>query len=158
MSTNYDKFFHLGLCMAGSISAGAYTAGVIDYLIEALEEWEKAKTSDSSVPQHQVIIDLLCGSSGGGMTGAITQFALIDKLDHAKLNYDGVTYEKPINNILWNTWVELTGQDVFEQILSTDDIKGNDIRSALNASFIDDVANKLSAYIKNLGAKTLALP
>ena len=29
--------------MAGAISAGAYTAGVFDFLIEALDEWEKAK-------------------------------------------------------------------------------------------------------------------
>ena len=28
---------HIGLCMAGAVSAGAYTAGMIDYLIEALE-------------------------------------------------------------------------------------------------------------------------
>lgn len=39
-----SKTFHLGLCMAGSITAGAYTAGVMDYLIEALEEWQKVKS------------------------------------------------------------------------------------------------------------------
>jgi hypothetical protein len=27
----------------GAVSAGAYTAGVLDFLIEALEEWENAK-------------------------------------------------------------------------------------------------------------------
>ena len=30
--------FDISLCMAGAISAGAYTAGVVDFLIEALEE------------------------------------------------------------------------------------------------------------------------
>ena len=30
--------FYVGLCMAGAVSGGAYTAGVLDYLIEALEE------------------------------------------------------------------------------------------------------------------------
>ncbi len=38
-----QKTLHLGICMAGAISAGAYTAGVIDYLLESLENWEKAK-------------------------------------------------------------------------------------------------------------------
>ena len=35
--------FHLGLTMAGAVSAGAYTAGFMDYILEALSEWEKAK-------------------------------------------------------------------------------------------------------------------
>ncbi len=29
--------FQLGICMAGAVSAGAYTAGVLDCLMEALE-------------------------------------------------------------------------------------------------------------------------
>lgn len=35
--------FKIGLTMAGAISGGAYTAGVLDFLFEALAEWEKAK-------------------------------------------------------------------------------------------------------------------
>ena len=31
--------FELGLVMAGAASAGAYTAGVIDFLFEALQAW-----------------------------------------------------------------------------------------------------------------------
>ena len=38
-----DNPFEIGLVMAGAISAGAYTAGVVDFLIQALDEWEKAK-------------------------------------------------------------------------------------------------------------------
>jgi len=30
--------------MAGAVSAGAYTAGFIDYLFEVLELWEEQKT------------------------------------------------------------------------------------------------------------------
>ncbi|WP_374163184.1 hypothetical protein [Arcticibacter sp. MXS-1] len=41
-TTNHT--FHAGLCMAGAVSAGAYTAGVMDYLLEALENWERAKS------------------------------------------------------------------------------------------------------------------
>lgn len=37
------KKFQVGLCMAGAVSAGAYTAGVMDYLLEALNQWEKRR-------------------------------------------------------------------------------------------------------------------
>jgi len=43
-----DKTFHLGLCMAGSVSAGAYTAGVIDYLFEALNNWYAEKQKNTA--------------------------------------------------------------------------------------------------------------
>ena len=31
--------FEIGLVMAGAVSAGAYTAGVVDFLIRALDQW-----------------------------------------------------------------------------------------------------------------------
>ena len=40
---NSSKTIRLGVCMAGAVSAGAYTAGVVDYLIETLERWEQSK-------------------------------------------------------------------------------------------------------------------
>ena len=43
-----DTPFEIGLVMAGAISAGTYTAGVIDFLIEALDEWESAKAFAAS--------------------------------------------------------------------------------------------------------------
>jgi hypothetical protein len=36
VSTTDQDTFYVGLCMAGAVSAGAYTAGVMDYLLEAL--------------------------------------------------------------------------------------------------------------------------
>lgn len=149
--------FHLGLCMAGSITAGAYTAGVVDYLIEALGNWEKVK-SNEDVPSHQVVIDLLCGSSGGGMTGAISLFALLDKMDHAKLDDDGVSFTRPENNILWDTWVELNSGDMIHRILSTDDVKPKKISSLLNSSFIDELAINLQKYIESLPQDTTPPP
>ncbi len=38
-----QKTFHLAITMAGAISAGAYTAGVMDYLLEALDNWAEMK-------------------------------------------------------------------------------------------------------------------
>jgi predicted patatin/cPLA2 family phospholipase len=40
------KTFEIGLVMAGAISAGSYTAGVIDFLIHALDAWEGEKQKE----------------------------------------------------------------------------------------------------------------
>ena len=38
-----QKDFHIGLAISGAVSAGAYAAGVLDFLIEALDEWYASK-------------------------------------------------------------------------------------------------------------------
>lgn len=63
--------------MAGAISAGAYTAGVVDFLIEALDAWEAAKADPQfSGPRHDVLITTMTGASAGAMTSAIAAVAL----------------------------------------------------------------------------------
>lgn len=67
-----DRVFNVGLTMAGAISAGAYTAGVFDFLIQALSEWEKTKTSaPESVADHRCAITAISGASAGGMTAVL---------------------------------------------------------------------------------------
>ncbi|MFN4091104.1 MAG: hypothetical protein ACK4QW_18945, partial [Alphaproteobacteria bacterium] len=69
--------FHIGLCMAGAISAGAYTAGVVDFLVQALDEWEKARReTPDAVPLHRVVVPVVTGASAGGITGALALAAL----------------------------------------------------------------------------------
>jgi hypothetical protein len=58
--------FKIGINMAGAISAGAYTAGVLDFLIEALDQWEAAKQRGDMVPRHEVSLDVFSGASAGG--------------------------------------------------------------------------------------------
>jgi predicted acylesterase/phospholipase RssA len=70
-----ENTFYVGLCLAGAVSAGAYTAGVMDYLIEALEAWEKRR-GEEDVPTHRVVIPVIGGSSAGGMTAIIAARAL----------------------------------------------------------------------------------
>ncbi len=77
--------FKIGICMAGAISAGAYTASVIDYLIEALEEWQKRKDSNQpNTPTHNVEIPVIGGASAGGMMGIITAAAIQDIIHPVK--------------------------------------------------------------------------
>lgn len=64
--------FVIGLTMAGAVSAGAYTAGVLDYLFRAVDAHndlvEKHKNDASSnAPRHKVVIKSMTGASAGGM-------------------------------------------------------------------------------------------
>src|SRR5258708_30846348 len=69
------KPFQLGLVLAGAISAGAYTAGVLDFLFHALSDWEEHR-NDPGVPQHRVVLKVVAGASAGAMTGALGAVAL----------------------------------------------------------------------------------
>jgi predicted acylesterase/phospholipase RssA len=72
--------FQIGLTMSGAISAGAYTAGVLDFLIEALDAWEDARNGPDAdtVPSHRVGIKVMSGASAGAITAAIGAIALVD--------------------------------------------------------------------------------
>jgi len=67
-----ENTFEIGLVLAGTVSAGAYTAGVLDYIIEALDSWTRAKEQRSpDAPKHEVVISTIAGASGGAINGAI---------------------------------------------------------------------------------------
>ncbi|MDQ7949033.1 MAG: hypothetical protein REI93_09320, partial [Pedobacter sp.] len=127
---NQELTFHIGICMAGALSAGAYTAGVMDYLLETLEHWERAKTLQdegklSGIPTHRVVIDVIGGASAGGMTAALTVAALhrqFDPITQRDEHNEGKMQQNP----LYQTWVNLSetkSQDMMELLLSTDDIE-----------------------------------
>ena len=66
------KPFLLGLTMAGSVSAGAYLAGVVDVLVRALNH--HAKTHG----ERPVILKAISGTSGGGTSASLAVASLID--------------------------------------------------------------------------------
>ncbi len=152
--------FHLAITMAGAISAGAYTAGVMDYLIEVLDKWETMKADDSlrdQVPRHKVVIDVLSGASAGGMTACIASLAIQRELHPIttynpvqKENYDHLTNaqfkQRKNDNRLYNSWINLTADDMIPQLLETDDIgvvsnlPEKTFISALNSNFIRRIA------------------
>src|ERR1039458_9630649 len=45
--------FKIAINMAGAISAGAYTAGVLDFMTEALDAWYRAKAEGAEVPNSE---------------------------------------------------------------------------------------------------------
>jgi hypothetical protein len=136
------KTFHVGLCMAGAVSAGAYTAGVMDYLIEALQEWQKRKEAGlPDTPTHNVVIPVMGGASAGGMTAMITAAALNNPLIPVSKPSADLMAEHPENK-LYHSWVDLLSADMFPLMLNTNDINDNGIISLLNSSFIDQIANR----------------
>src|SRR5579864_8186558 len=107
--------FKIGINMAGAVSAGAYTAGVLDFLIEALQEWQKTKdafrthlanpatnsTFESPVPLHDVSIEVFSGASAGGMCAAIASVMVQGSFDHIRdanaTNTNNTFYESWVN-------------------------------------------------------------
>src|SRR5262245_23012130 len=88
-----SKPFQLGLALAGAISAGAYTAGVLDFLFQALSEWETRRDQDG-VPKHRVVLKVMAGASAGAITGALGAIGLARGLDPRafSLSYNEACY------------------------------------------------------------------
>jgi hypothetical protein len=129
--------FEIGLVMAGAISAGAYTAGVMDFLIQALDEWEAAKRDPAArVPRHSVRLRALSGASAGAMTSAITAVALGSEVDPVT---DPANPPKPERNRFYDAWVR---QVDIAKLLGTSDIEAaGQVISLLNAAPLKLIAD-----------------
>src|SRR5262245_21285622 len=146
-----DTPFELGLVMAGAISAGAYTAGVIDFLVEALDEWEKAKSfarehpddpKARECPTHQVTIKVMAGSSAGGMTSGLAAGLLGMEYEPVVGQPQPERPAAPVNNNLYRSWVNTID---IEPLLGSRDLDGNAngrIQSVLDSSILLDIADR----------------
>lgn len=144
-----DNTFQIGLTMAGAISAGAYTAGVIDYLLFALECWEdeKQKNSDSKkvVPDHQAVISVISGASAGALTGALA-FPLVTS---------GFSRQHPYCTLprLYDAWVRYPRFIEDSAILNQALLNQNDLesdqpaRSALDSTLLDHIVQKSFCHL-----------
>ncbi len=160
-----NKTFHIGITMAGAVSAGAFSVGFIDYLLEALELWEeqkkiirnKLKTGkeltdfEKKIPLHNVCIDALGGASAGGMVGVITALSTFSEMKPVTEPSD-----KKTGNILYDSWVLLDddlegGESTFEKMLGIEDIEnsGVGIPSLLNTYSIDRIADRVFDALVN---------
>lgn len=135
------KPFELGLVMAGAISGGAYTAGVVDFLIEALDAWQAAKGDAAHagpIPRHDVEIRVLSGASAGAMCSALAAIAL-----HAETTpvRDALHPPEPERNRLFHSWVKRV--DIAD-MLNTADVAsdGAPVRSLLNSGELGRIARE----------------
>lgn len=129
--------YEFGLVMAGAISGGAYTAGVVDFLIQALDAWEALKLSDpASVPRHRALLKVVSGASAGAMTAAIAAVSLGSRVTPVT---DVAAPPPPRENRLFDGWVR---QIDLSKLLATGDLEGEGARlvSLLNAAVLRGIA------------------
>jgi predicted acylesterase/phospholipase RssA len=139
--------FKIAINMAGAVSAGAYTAGVLDFLMEALEEWQKAKDEfraklanpeaavpiTSPVPLHDVSIEAFSGASAGGMCAAIASVMVQGTFVHIT-----DANARNTNNTFYEAWVN---QIDISKLLTANDLKnGAPLVSLLDSTIIDTIA------------------
>lgn len=144
--------FGLGLVMGGTVSAGAWTAGVLDFLTEALDAWQKAKDDPAQdVPRHDVSLAIMTGSSGGGVCGAQVTRALPYQFPHMHrdpASPTGRNNPNPVGgngtNPLWQTWID----DLrFDAMVKTTDLDQDPTPySLLDGAAIDIAAGNIVAY------------
>ncbi len=133
--------FEIGLVLAGAVSAGAYTAGVLDFLFEALDTWHAAKLADvqagrtgeaATVPHHDVLIRIVAGASAGGMNGAIMAASLGSLYPHVRASTDAATVA---GNPFYAAWV----RDIdITTLLGTQDLKTG-FHSVLDCSVLEQI-------------------
>ncbi len=131
--------FHIGINMAGAVSAGAYTAGVLDFLTEALEQWYAGKAAgDKSVPLHDVSIDVFSGASAGGMCAAIAAVMIQGSFEHirdpASAPLQGST------NKFFESWVNKIDIEYLLQDADLGD-PSKPVVSLLDSTIIDEIAD-----------------
>ena len=127
--------FEIGLVLAGAVSAGAYTAGVMDFLFEALDAWYRKREDDDTLPNHNVELRVISGASAGGINGAIAAAAC--RYRFLPVTLQSVDTNGP-QNPFFSTWV--TGIDI-RRLLDASDLEGNSsIRSLLNSESLDALA------------------
>jgi hypothetical protein len=134
--------FELALVLGGTVSAGAYTAGVLDFLFEALDEWTSRRDRKDDVPQHRVQIRLISGTSGGGVNAAIAARALAYPLDPVSRGTP-VGSNAPTGNPFYDVWCRMLNLAGF---LETGDLRNARIQSVLNGAPIDQAAEHIAGY------------
>jgi hypothetical protein len=132
--------FELGLCMAGAVSAGAYTAGVLDLLVEALDAFEAEQArrrAAGEAPLHEVRLAALGGASAGGMCAALGAVFLDAAFPHVT---PGADASAKAGNPLYDAWVRRIDM---RRLLGVDDLKGGEIHSALDCTVLDEIVEAL---------------
>ena len=158
--------FNIGLAMAGAASAGAYTAGVFDFLIEALNEWQKAKVRGDDVPRHEVFISAISGSSAGGTTAALGLASLaggVRSVEEPSANPKQDWRVRRVLPEIYDVWVKKTRlfgsrenspNDCSPSLLDAGDIAPRTMpRSLLNSDVLTAIARESLSTIRPAGAR-----
>ncbi len=130
--------FRIALTSAGAVSGGPYSAGVIDFIMEALDAWYTAKARGEAVPTHDVRIDAVSGTSAGAVAAGLFPAAVV----RSRRAADGRT-----PSLLWDVWVNsldlLYDDGTSRGFLGLSDMQdpGDAIPSLLNSHRLDAIAD-----------------
>lgn len=143
--------FRLGLTMAGAVSGGAYTCGVLDFLLEALDVWERSKAAEAAagkppgdwrVPPHDLRLESLSGTSAGSLCTALLAVALQEEAP----GVPPVRGADP-DNKLYRSWVEEIHIDRLLGVGDLDEEAGDGLPpSLLDGSRLDAITRAFVGY------------
>ncbi|WP_135466524.1 patatin-like phospholipase family protein [Crenalkalicoccus roseus] len=136
-----DGIFELAFCMAGAVSAGAYTAGVLDYFVEALDafaEERRRRAGTGEAPLHEVRVPVLGGASAGGMCAALAAVFLDRRFPPARPEMAPAERRA---NPLYRAWVS----DIdIRHLLGTEDLtEGRKLVSLLDCTVLERIVDGL---------------
>lgn len=140
--------FQLGMVLSGGATRGAYTAGVLDYLLEVLASWEKAiDQKDPNLPQWTLNIRNIVSSSAGALAAVLSAASITAYHEPMPRNFKaGDT--PPLNNLLYRGWVS---EFTMERLFDCSDlpphhapvVDSTQIKSLLNSKFMHEIAHDL---------------
>ncbi|KMO36280.1 hypothetical protein VQ02_15950 [Methylobacterium variabile] len=127
--------YEVGFVLAGAVSAGCYSAGVMDFLIEALDGYYAARDAPGwDGPTHDVRVPVLAGASAGGMTAGMAALHMFRGLAHVR---PGEPPPPKAQNRLYASWVS---DIAIERLLETGDLDGaSGLRSVLCSDVLDRI-------------------
>lgn len=152
--------FELGLVNAGAVSGGAYAAGALDFLYEALNEWQLAKDRGETVLDHAVVLKGAAGASAGAIGNALTAIApwhgihpIRDLVQNGRGLTDATQAANWQRNEFFRSWV--VEADRVPLFSTTDLQRETTVPSLLNADMVDGIRDGL---LNRLNAAPLPPP
>ena len=133
--------FDIALTLAGTFSAGAYTAGVLDFLIEALDAWH----DPDNEPPHVVVVRAASGASGGAICATLLAGMLRYEFSHMRLDEMSPGLAARGNsNLLFDFWVNRIGLSNF---LGRNDLDSDaHAMSVLDATRLDSILQEVLGH------------
>lgn len=145
---NNEPVFDIALTMAGAVSAGAYTAGVLDFLVEALTAFEAEKARQPGRYPWRVRIRVISGASAGAIVGAIFASTLRPGVTPVRTQHPAAGASNP----LFDAWVERVD---ISGLLGTADLRQGPLSSLLDSTALDRIAAQALAVDWAAGAASL---
>ena len=109
------KQYPISICMAGAVSAGAYSAGAMSELVKALRALNDESLNLPYKPPYEIVIKGMSGASAGSIQAVLSSLDLFSSNPQQELGRDA--------------WFKAT----IDTLLSNDDLGADNVQSILNS-------------------------